>query len=160
MALYLVQHGKCLSKAEDPERGLSEIGLSEVASVASLARAGGVIVSGIRHSGKKRAGQTADIFAANLLSKGEACNMSGLAPLDDVADLAQTLGLHQNDGLGLMLVGHLPFMEKMAAYLLTGSDENLPVKFQNGGIVCLDKETDSSPWFVKWILVPNLTLTN
>ena len=56
-----------------------------------------------------------------------------------------------------MLIGHLPFMEKLAAYLLTGFNENLTVKFQNGGLVCLDKETDSDSWFLKWMLVPNLT---
>jgi len=83
--------------------------------------------------------------------------MSGLTPLDDVAALVENLGFLQNNGGGLMLVGHLPFMEKMAAYLLTGSNENLMVKFQNGGIVCLDKETDLGSWFVKWMLVPNLT---
>lgn len=157
MALYLVQHGKCLSKAEDPERGLGEIGMAEVSSVATRARDGGVVVSGVCHSGKKRAWQTAEIFATNLFPEGEAREMSGLTPLDDVAALVENLGFLQNNGGGLMLVGHLPFMEKMAAYLLTGSNENLMVKFQNGGIVCLDKETDLGSWFVKWMLVPNLT---
>ena len=70
--------------------------------------------------------------------------------------LAENLGLQPSGGESLMLVGHLPFMEKLAAYLLSGSIENLMVKFQNAGIVCLDKETDSGSWFIKWTLVPNL----
>ncbi len=156
MALYLVQHGKCLSKAEDPERGLSELGMAEGSRVASMAREGGVLVSCVCHSGKKRARQTAEIFTTNLFPEGEASEISGLAPLDDVTALVENLGLHQSGGGGLMLVGHLPFMEKLAAYLLTGSNENIIVKFQNAGIVCLDKETDSGSWFVKWTLVPNL----
>ena len=98
MALYLVQHGKCLSKAEDPERGLTEIGMSEVSSVASRARVSGVVVSGVCHSGKKRAWQTAEIFATNLFPDGEASEISGLAPLDDVTALVKNLRLHQKDG--------------------------------------------------------------
>ncbi len=130
--------------------------MAEVSRIASLAREGGVLVSGVCHSGKKRARQTAEIFSTNLFPEGEASEISGLAPLDDVPALAENLGLQPSGGESLMLVGHLPFMEKLAAYLLSGSIENLMVKFQNAGIVCLDKETYSGSWFIKWTLVPNL----
>jgi phosphohistidine phosphatase len=55
-----------------------------------------------------------------------------------------------------MLVGHLPFMERLAAYLVTGSWERRIIKFQNGGIVCLDKESETGGWFIKWTLMPNI----
>ncbi len=155
MALYLVQHGLSLSKEEDPERGLSEAGIAEVSRIADQASESGVQVSGVRHSGKKRARQTAEIMAAKLLSGGEVEEISGLGPLEDVAALSDILGLDQNDGNRLMLVGHLPFMEKMASYLLTGSAGKTVVKFQNGGIVCLNKDSALGPWYLKWSLVPS-----
>jgi phosphohistidine phosphatase len=66
MAVYFVQHGKSLSKDIDPERGLSDEGRAEVGHIAKVARDYGVHVAEIRHSGKKRAQQTAEIFASAL----------------------------------------------------------------------------------------------
>jgi phosphohistidine phosphatase len=37
MALFLVQHGKSLPKEEDPDRGLSKVGMEETRTVAELA---------------------------------------------------------------------------------------------------------------------------
>jgi len=55
MALFLVQHGRSLSKDKDLEQGLSEQGLSEVEQIAKVAKGYGVHVSRVIHSGKKRA---------------------------------------------------------------------------------------------------------
>ncbi len=44
MAIYLVQHGKSLSKDIDPEKGLSEEGISEVQRIAEVAAGYGCIV--------------------------------------------------------------------------------------------------------------------
>ena len=59
MAIYLVQHGHCLSKQEDPEKGLSAQGVTDVKSIARVAAGYGIEVNLILHSGKKRALQTA-----------------------------------------------------------------------------------------------------
>lgn len=55
-------------------------------------------------------------------------------PNDDVTYLASQITGPEN----VMLVGHLPFMERLVSYLVTGTAEKVVVKFQNGGIVCLD----------------------
>jgi phosphohistidine phosphatase len=55
-----------------------------------------------------------------------------------------------------MLVGHLPFMERMTSFLITGSTENPVFKFQNSGIVCLDQDPETKSWFIKWTLMPNI----
>jgi phosphohistidine phosphatase len=78
--------------------------------------------------------------------------ISGIDPLDDVAAVANTLKTGDN----LMLVGHLPFMERLTGFLITGSAERLIFKFQNGGIVCLDKDPDAQWWFIKWSLSPRI----
>jgi phosphohistidine phosphatase len=150
MALYLVQHGKSLSKEEDPEQGLSEEGISEVEKVAENAARHNILVSHIVHSGKKRALQTADIYAGALQPGKGVMKTDGLAPLDDVRQIAKAISSEDN----LMAVGHLPFMERLVSYLVTGSIEKPLIKFKNGGIVCLDVDPDKGSWVIEWTLYP------
>jgi phosphohistidine phosphatase len=152
MALYLVQHGKSLSKDLDIHKGLSEEGSAEVKRIAEVARQYGIKVSTIFHSGKTRARQTAQIYASSLNIKNEIEETEGMKPLDDVVKFAQKIQVSEN----VMFVGHLPFLEKLTSYLVVGSGEKPIFKFQNGGIVCLDKEPDSQSWIIKWTLMPNI----
>lgn len=152
MALFLVQHGKSLSKDIDPDQSLSEEGIMEVEQIANTARRYGILVSRIEHSGKKRAQQTADIFASALNPKGGVLERSGLKPLDDVTSLANEINSRDN----LMLVGHLPFMERLTSYLITGSADKRVFKFQNGGILCMEQDMDTLKWFIKWTLMPHI----
>ncbi|MBT8368731.1 MAG: histidine phosphatase family protein, partial [Deltaproteobacteria bacterium] len=91
MALYLVQHGRSLPKDVDPDQGLSDQGLAETKRIAEVARNYQVNVLNIKQSGKKRARQTAEIFAAALNPAGGVEEVSGLKPLDDVTDFAASL---------------------------------------------------------------------
>jgi phosphohistidine phosphatase len=150
MSLFLVQHGKSMPKDIDPDQGLSAEGISEVERIASIAKKNKVPVSSIKHSGKKRARQTADIFASNLKPEGGVLETSGLKPLDDVTAIASTIDSMDN----IMLVGHLPFMERLTSFLITGSIDKPVLKFQNGGIVCMDRDPDNQYWFIKWALMP------
>jgi phosphohistidine phosphatase len=152
MALYLVQHGKSLPKDQDPDQGLSREGMADVERIAGVARGYGVRLAAIRHSGKKRALQTAEIFAAALNPEKGVETMDGINPLDNVAAVAPTLRSDDN----VMLVGHLPFMERLTSYLTTGATDRLIFKFQNGGIVCLDQDQDSKSWYIKWTLMPRI----
>ncbi len=149
MSLFLVQHGKSLSKETDPEQGLSEEGVSESKIIAEVAGGYGVKVSQIKHSVKKRARQTAEIMADALKPENGMLEITGIKPMDDVAAAARSL----DSGENIMLVGHLPFMERLTSYLITGSIEKPVFRFQNSGIVCLDKDPD---WIIKWSLSPNI----
>ena len=150
MALFLVQHGKSLPKEKDPDQGLSREGLAETQTMAALAAENNVQVMRIIHSGKKRALQTAEIFVKALEPEAGIIKGAGLAPLDDVTIFASTLNNEEN----IMVVGHLPFMERLVSYLVTGSLEKPVIKFQNSSIVCLDTEDASDPWFIRWSLFP------
>ena len=152
MALYLVQHGKSLPKDKDPQKGLSQEGVAETERIAQVAKGYAVPVSKITHSGKTRARQTAEIIEAALQPSGGIHEGSGLNPMDDVAVFADTIGSTKN----IMLVGHLPFMERLTAYLLTGYIEKPVFKFQNSGIVCLDKDPATESWVIKWTLMPHI----
>jgi len=152
MALYLVQHGKSLSKGIDPERGLSEEGRAETKRIAAVAQGYRVNVKVIKHSGKKRARETADIFDAALKAESGVQEMAGLNPLDDVSRVAEII----NAGEDMMLIGHLPFMEKLTSYLITQRVDRPVFRFQNSGIVCLDQEEPNGFWIIKWALMPNI----
>ncbi len=152
MTLFFVRHGKSLSKDIDPDQGLSEEGISEVEQIANTAKRNGVRVSRIEHSGKKRAQQTAEIFASALNPKDGIQERSGLKPMDDVLVIANEISSKDN----LMLVGHLPFMAKLTSYLITGSTDKPVFKFQNGGILCMDQDVDTHTWVIKWALIPHI----
>ena len=152
MALYLVQHGKSLPKDVDPDQGLSDEGVAETKRIAGVARDYQVKIAQIKHSGKTRARRTAEIFAAVLSPDEGTAEVAGLKPLDDVAEFSASV----DAAADTMLVGHLPFMERMAAYLVTGSAEKPIFKFQNSGIVCLDKYPDSGAWVIVWTLMPKI----
>lgn len=152
MALYLVQHGKSLPKDIDPDQGLSDEGIAETKRISDVAHGYQVNVSCIKQSGKKRARQTAEIYAAALKPADGIKEVSGLKPLDDVSVFAAALDAAAN----IMLVGHLPFMERMAAFLVTGSADKPIFKFQNSGIVCLDQDPDSGSWLILWTLMPKI----
>lgn len=152
MALYLVQHGKSLPKDVDPAKGLSEEGIADVQRIAEVAAGYNCKVGKISHSGKKRAKQTAEIFNSNLNPQNGIEEISGINPLDDVTEFSKTLSAEDNQ----MIVGHLPFMERLTSYLIIDSTEPPVFKFQNGGIVCLDKHPDTQNWIIKWALMPNI----
>jgi phosphohistidine phosphatase len=152
MALFLVQHGKSLPKDKDPKKGLSQEGIAETERIAQVAKGYAVGVSKIIHSGKTRACQTSEIFDAALKPPGGIHESSGLSPLDDVTVFADTIDSTKD----VMLVGHLPFMERLTAYLITGSTERLVFKFQNSGIVSLDTDPANGSWVIKWTLMPHI----
>ncbi|MCU0848966.1 MAG: phosphohistidine phosphatase SixA [Spirochaetes bacterium] len=148
MSIYLVQHGRAIGEGADSERRLTDEGMAEVERISGVAGGYGIKPSSIRHSGKRRAMETAEIFARGLhVSVMEP--VDGINPGDDVAAFADRIS---NDGT--MYVGHLPFMERLASYLVTGSHAGPVFKFQNGGIVCLDIDPGSGAWVIKWALMP------
>ena len=152
MALYLVQHGQSLPKDIDPDKGLSEEGRATVRRIAEVAKSYGVPVTCILHSGKKRARETAEIFEGALAPAEGLHAKTGLNPLDDVTAMAGVIGSKEN----LMLVGHLPFMAKLCAWLVTGDTETPVFQFQNGGIVCLKPSSEKKGWVIAWALMPEI----
>ena len=152
MSLYLVQHGKSLPKEQDPLKGLSEEGAAEVERIAEVAAHYGISVSRIVHSGKQRALQTAEILAEKLSPANGVDSIDGIKPLDDAAAFGDALQITDD----VMVVGHLPFLEKLVAYLVTGKTGPPVFRMQNGGIICMDFYPDSTHVVIRWALMPNV----
>jgi phosphohistidine phosphatase len=150
MAVYLVQHGKSLPKEKDPAKGLSDTGRQETMKIADVALMYQVPVSNIVHSGKTRAEQTARIFRDILKVDATLEKMDGIGPIDDVTDLGGRIDPASN----MIIVGHLPYMERLVSFLTAGNPDLHVIRFQNSGIVCLDR--DENGWFIKWALNPHI----
>lgn len=151
MEIYLIQHGEARSEAEDQERSLSDRGVETVQWVSDWAQRAGVEVAQIRHSGKRRAEQTAEILARRLNPADGVVAVPGLKPSDDVRAVAAVLEKEQDP---VMLVSHLPFLSRLAGLLVTGDDTAAVVRFRNAGIVCLSKQ--KTGWAVQWVVTPDL----
>jgi phosphohistidine phosphatase len=149
--IYLVQHGSAEPASVDPTRPLTARGRRDVECVAAYAGRLALYVQQIRHSGKTRAEETAALLAHALSPSDGVVAVSGLAPKDDVVPVAGAL---EGEPRSVMLVGHLPFMARLAARLVTGDAERPAVQFRNGGIVCLTREDER--WLVSWILTPEM----
>jgi phosphohistidine phosphatase len=152
MLLYLVQHAEAKKEEEDPERGLTEKGSKDIARTAAYAQKLGLRVSIIHHSGKKRALQTAQVLADSLKPEKGIALSDGLAPMDDPEVWVKRLAGMNED---TMLVGHLPYMARLASLLLCGDKEKGIVDFKMAGVVCL-KRFDDGKWAVEWMVVPEM----
>jgi len=149
--VYLVQHAEAMSEEQDPDRPLNDLGREHAAWVADVAAELGVEVEQIRHSGKTRAQETALIMGDALAPAQGVVAVSGLSPLDDVQPVAEEIDQVEQP---LMLVGHLPFMERLAGYMLASDAREPVIDFTNAGIVCLEKK--DSRWQATWILTPQI----
>jgi phosphohistidine phosphatase len=152
MKLYLVQHGNALSKEQDPQRPLSEKGIADLNRVVDFIKPMNIAVDYIWHSEKKRAIQTAKILAGVVKVNKDVKARDGLSPNDDVNVLERELVSIEGD---IMVVGHMPFLGRLASLLLSGSETADTVKFQQGGIVCLSYDEESG-WQVQWMIVPEI----
>ncbi|UCG49479.1 MAG: phosphohistidine phosphatase SixA [Phycisphaerales bacterium] len=152
MKLYLVQHAKAAGSDVDPDRSLTEQGRRELQRVVDFVKPLDLSVDYIWHSGKTRAAQTADVLSRVVRVRHAVTVRQGLSPNDDVSHLAGELAVLKVD---VMIVGHMPFVARLASLLLTGRDSALPVAVKNAGIVCLGR-LDPERWQLEWAVTPEV----
>src|ERR1700752_3544844 len=124
MYVYLVQHGKAKSAEEDPNRGLTDEGRTEIEQGAEFLSELRITVSLIQHSGKQRAEETPHLLAESIRCTSGPCHVKGMAPDDDLCLNANFLKVYTHD---LLMVGHLPPVERLTSLILTGSPYRRPV---------------------------------
>ncbi len=149
--LYLVRHGEATSKERNSERPLTDSGAKEVEQIAAWFTSTKLPVDEIRHSGKLRAQQTAEIFAQHLGLPELPAETQGLNPNDDVQPVADSLS---RETKSLMLVGHLPFMGRLVGCLVVGDPEQTVADFDAAGVVVLQRADDR--WSIVCAISPRL----
>ncbi len=151
MKLYLAQHGEAVGKVVDPERPLSGKGKEDISKIADFLDKAGVRIDRVIHSGKLRAQQTAGLLARSI-APGIPIETSGfLNPDDNPASFHWERGGLQQD---ILVVGHLPFMEKLVAHLVTGDMDSDITDYEPGAMVCLERS--HGKWRISWMLRPEL----
>jgi phosphohistidine phosphatase len=152
MKIYLVQHGEAAAKEVDPDRPLTEKGITDVQRVANALKHAGVEVKRVIHSGKMRAKQTAEILATVTAPMLQLETSDLINPNDD----PDAFNLQTDSGeTDIMVVGHLPFMAKLVSHLVAGDDSQLLVAYQPGSVVCLEF-IENENWRINWMLRPEL----
>jgi len=152
--LYLVQHAKAVSEQVDPQRSLTEEGHRDIQKVAAFIKPLNLSIDYLWHSPKLRAMQTAEVLAKAITIKNTSTAREGLAPNDDVSAIQDEILAMGED---VMIVGHLPFLSKLASLLLVGSESADTVAFKNAGVVCLTL-LENNQWQIEWIVIPQLIL--
>jgi len=151
MRLYLVQHGLAKDANEDTARPLSAQGREGVARTAGfLSLFEKPRPTKILHSGKLRAEQTAEMFAEAWGGMPVEQTLD-LSPNDDPSVFSAHLASMSDD---VMLVGHLPHIQRLAGLMICGDASREAVHFRNGGVVCLEKR--EAGWSVLWQINPTL----
>ncbi len=138
MEIYLMQHGKAFSEVEDPKRSLTPEGKEEISfSGRGIARLE-IKFDLILCSTKQRALQTAEIVAKETgypLEKIESSpRFDPLASVEEAISYLASL----KDRNRILVVGHLPSLEKIASQLL--SETPVSIQFQMGSLCRIDIE--------------------
>jgi len=150
--VYFMQHGIAVDKAKDPERPLSETGIQQTKKMAEALYNAKVPITSIFHSGKLRSLQTARIIAETIdLVTENLKQHSHLSPNDDIQLLLPQL---QHNAL---YVGHLPHLDKLCNYLLTGNNDTGMILFRNSAVICLALCEDMCQ--LNWYLTPEIIIS-
>lgn len=150
MHLYLVRHGKAEAGADDALRRLTPAGRKAVRRVARALQRAGVQVGRIEHSGLVRAAESAEILGEAL--GGIVQQAPGLEPLAGIEAAVERILAAPVESL--MLVGHNPFMESLASYLITGGETSGSLHFRTAAVACFSREGDA--WRLEWFVEPDL----
>ena len=152
MNLYLIQHGEAAPKEIDPDRPLTEAGIKHVSKAAQFLYAEETNIDVIWHSSKVRAIETAGIIAIILTPKDGTEKKNGLSPNDPVGPIVKRIASLDQD---IMIVGHLPFLQKLASGLLLGTENEDIVQFNMAGVLCLEREGPSA-WKIAFAIPAKL----
>ena len=135
MKVFLVRHAEATEK--EGTQQITPKGREQSAKNALVLKHFHPSISVVYHSSKLRAKQTAEIFHELLCHHVPLKEKSGVTPTD--AAEASVRELHSAKD-NLMIVSHLPFLEKLASLLLYGEEKILPFNFSNSSVIILEKE--------------------
>jgi phosphohistidine phosphatase len=150
--LYLVRHGETVASHMDPDPPLSPKGREETEAVAKILQRTSIEIEEIQHSTKARARQTAEIFNQTLALNLTLIAKKNLTPMDPVAPVIQEIQAFDRN---VMLVSHLPLVEKILCALVLENETKSPVAIVCACVICLKMK--DFLWYIDWVISPHLT---
>ncbi|MDH4128435.1 MAG: phosphohistidine phosphatase SixA [Spirochaetota bacterium] len=151
MNLYLVRHADASDAIIDSLRSLSKQGETDIKKVSNYIKNLNINVKTIYHSGKLRAEQTAIELSKNIISETGIEARNDLNPMDNVESIIEFISNETDD---IMLVGHLPFMNILAASLTGKSEHDDNIQFPTACLIHLQRL--GSGWQLKLRISPNI----
>jgi phosphohistidine phosphatase len=136
MNVYLVRHGDAVSANENSLRPLSQKGRQSIERTARLALDRKIQISIMYHSGILRAQESAEIFSELFAPPLGLEEHGGLLPEDDPAIVKAELEIVE---CSILLVSHLPYLNRLAALLVTGDPDRRVVDFLPATMVCCSR---------------------
>lgn len=156
MILYLIRHGRAVNEHTDIRRPLDEQGRREAEQVGLFLKRERVEPSVIWHTERLRSVQTAEIIARHLAGVDRLKIQKGLGPDDPVIKIGEQImeyALRKPDAV-LLIVGHLPSLEKLALFLAGGCQKLKDFYYTTGSLVELESQ-ESAPWKLRQCLTPD-----
>ena len=158
MDLYLIRHADALALGErgvteDAERPLSEKGEEQANAAAKALKKHGVELDRLYASPLLRARQTADILVKSWSSgvlAVETCD--ALEPGSKPRKLSRFLLKQEGEHIGL--VGHMPHLAELAAWLIGGKKSQIEIA--KSGVLCLHfgDATGKGLAELQWLVTP------
>lgn len=148
MKIYLVRHGDAVSPEINPDCPLSPEGEELLEKLGAFFAGHGFPLSAILHSNKLRAKQTAEILGRYLepsLKLEEHAHLNPSDPIEPILDRLED---------GLMIVGHLPYLQKLSGFLVAHDQNATVIKFTAGQVACLEKL--DGRYAIDWAIGTNL----
>jgi phosphohistidine phosphatase len=144
MLLLLIRHAHAGDRdperwPDDRDRPLTDKGRKTQRDVSRFLRKRDLVPTLVLASPWTRAAETAEILAHELALPNPPVACPALAAAPDLARLAQDIGTPGAEAV-VALVGHSPWMEELAALLLTGSGNGVRMDYPKSGVMAIEAE--------------------
>ncbi len=144
MLLLLIRHAHAGDRdpdrwPDDRDRPLTDKGRKTQRSVSRALGKLDLAPGRVLTSPWARAAETAEILVSELSLRAPAVPVEALAAEPDLVRLADDIGDPGPDAI-VALVGHSPWMEALAALLLTDSATGVRIDFPKSGVMGIDLE--------------------
>jgi phosphohistidine phosphatase len=152
LELYVARHAEAARTGGVEGRPITEAGREDARRMGRALAAAGVRIAAVWHSGKLRARQTAELLAGAVGFRGELEVRSDLDPHSDPSSVLEAVLEARGP---VLLVGHLPHLERLASKLLTGNENAGVVEVAAGGVLRF-VSADRERWRLIWYAPPSL----
>lgn len=156
MKIYLMRHGEAESAGKDKDRRLSQAGKNDVTKLAAFLHPLNLTVDHFFHSDKMRAIETATIIATAIYSRSPMLMRKELDSMSSIHELLDELPTLSGD---ILLVGHMPYMGKLASFLTAAHENVANYAIEPGCIICFEAGGFRSNWQLAWMINPRQLLS-
>lgn len=161
MKLYLLRHAEAHPGTPDDRRALTSKGVRTVVELAAFVKKRlSLEVDEIRHSPYVRARETAELLAESAGWDIPVGEVSGITPMDDPGQVAAQLA---GESRNVMLVGHNPHLDGLAALLMGSDMHRMPVHIPKCALLKFSRISEGqlaggqdTLWSLQWMLTPKL----